>query len=194
MAAQPDVAIQAPARETMPGWARLGMGGALCLAIAVAAGLRRCRCPLRPAHHFSRSPSAWFSLNGLETSASLDIPCGIGEGQQATPEGRHDFSSGGSLDLDIVRMGMDSLPLAVITVTAGLALLPLVGGRAHGIDWRIRRPHRYRHNDCGASAIAALAPCHPRPGGGNRLRHHRRLLLQHDRRLHLPGIWPCLRH
>ncbi len=65
---------------------------------------------------------------------------------------------GASLDIgDILRTGLDSLPLLLVTVVVGLGCA-LGLGRLMSVDWRMRCLIGMGTTICGGSAIAALAP------------------------------------
>jgi uncharacterized integral membrane protein (TIGR00698 family) len=65
---------------------------------------------------------------------------------------------GASLNIgDILRTGLDSLPLLLVTIVVGLAC-SLGVGRLMGVDWRMRCLIGMGTTICGGSAIAALAP------------------------------------
>jgi len=153
--AQPDIAIQTPVRETMPGWVRLAMGGALCVVIAVAAEAAGAAAPLVGAPIFAIAFGVILT-NGLRGFLNLGA-LRIGEVSKLCLKGGI-ILLGASLDLgDIVRTGADSLPLLVVTIAAGL-ICSLWLGKRLGIDWRIRCLIGIGTTICGASAIAALAP------------------------------------
>jgi uncharacterized integral membrane protein (TIGR00698 family) len=65
---------------------------------------------------------------------------------------------GASLDIgDILRTGLGSLPLLLVTVVVGLGCA-LGLGRLMGVEWRMRCLIGMGTTICGGSAIAALAP------------------------------------
>jgi uncharacterized integral membrane protein (TIGR00698 family) len=65
---------------------------------------------------------------------------------------------GASLDLGVVvRTGIESLPVLLVTIGTGLVCALLLG-RAMSVEWRMRCLIGIGTTICGASAIAALAP------------------------------------
>src|SRR6185437_14968077 len=137
--AQPDIAIQTPVRETMPGWVRLAMGGALCVVIAVAAEAADAAAPLVGAPIFAIAFGVILT-NGLRGFLNLGA-LRIGEVSKLCLKGGI-ILLGASLDLgDIVRTGADSLPLLVVTIAAATicSLLPLKDARLPWNLWSVLR-------------------------------------------------------
>jgi len=186
----PPTAAVAPPQGTpqrgraLPGWARLAPGLGVCFAIAVVALLFGRAMPLVGAPLFAIAIGVVIAntlrdtirLSTLKIGdiAKLCLKTGI-------------VVLGASLDLsDIAHTGGNSLLFLAITVTAGL-VTALVLGRAMGIDWRIRcligmgTTIWRRLGDRGAGAGD------PRQGGRDRLRRDRRVFLQHDRGVPVPG-------
>jgi uncharacterized integral membrane protein (TIGR00698 family) len=65
---------------------------------------------------------------------------------------------GASLDLGVIlRTGLESLPVLLLTIGTGLACALLLG-RGMNVQWRMRSLIGIGTTICGASAIAALAP------------------------------------
>jgi uncharacterized integral membrane protein (TIGR00698 family) len=134
---------------------RRGLGLLLCVGIAaVALGLGTV-VPLVGAPLFA------IAIGVLIANAAPAVPQNkslrIGEISKLALRGGI-ILLGASLDLGvIVRTGLDSLPLLLVTMTAGL-VCSLWLGKALGIDWRMRCLIGIGTTICGASAIAALAP------------------------------------
>jgi uncharacterized integral membrane protein (TIGR00698 family) len=136
-------------------WFRRGLGLILCIGIAALAEVGGSLSPLIGAPLFAiaigvlianavPALSQQKSLRISDTS-KLCLKTGI-------------VLLGASLDLgDIVRTGLGSLPLLVVTMTSGL-VCALMLGKSLGIDWRMRCLIGIGTTICGASAIAALAP------------------------------------
>jgi uncharacterized integral membrane protein (TIGR00698 family) len=148
------ILTQRPGR-TLPGWAKLVPGFALCAAIAAVALLAGEAIPLVGAPIFAiaigvlvaNSARDRLRLGTLRIGeiSKLSLKTGI-------------VILGASLNLtDIAHTGGNSLAFLAITVVVGLGT-SLVVGKALGIDWRIRCLIGMGTTICGASAIAALAP------------------------------------
>lgn len=155
MAARNDAALPVTFPEALPNWARLALGAALCVAIAAAALLAAVPLPLIGAPIFAIAFGILLTnaLNGalplkalrVGDLSKLLLKAGI-------------ILLGASLDIgDIARTGMESLPLLIVTIAAGL-VCSLGFGKLLGIDWRTRCLIGMGTTICGASAIAALSP------------------------------------
>jgi uncharacterized integral membrane protein (TIGR00698 family) len=155
MSVPPTAAIAERASRTLPRWARLAPGFAVCAAIAGAASIAGEAVPLVGAPLFAiaigvlvaNMATNRFGLGALRVGeiGKLSLKAGI-------------VILGASLNLtDIAHTGGNSLLFLAITVAVGLATSLLVG-RSLGIDWRIRCLIGMGTTICGASAIAALAP------------------------------------
>jgi uncharacterized integral membrane protein (TIGR00698 family) len=153
-AAPTGAAIQRPGR-TLPGWAKLAPGLALCIVIAGVALVLGTAIPLVGAPLFAIAIGVLIANTardriGLGTLrigeiSKLSLKTGI-------------VILGASLNLtDIAHTGGNSLLFLAVTVIVGLGT-SLVVGKSLGIDWRIRCLIGMGTTICGASAIAALAP------------------------------------
>lgn len=155
MAAPQNVASTAAAPQQPSAQMRLAGGVLLCLLIAVVAEWASSYAPLIGAPLFAiaigvvltntlREPLRLKSLRISEVS-KLALKGGI-------------ILLGASLNIgDILRTGLDSLPLLIVTIVVGL-VCALGVGRAMGVDWRMRCLIGIGTTICGGSAIAALAP------------------------------------
>jgi uncharacterized integral membrane protein (TIGR00698 family) len=155
MAVQQNVASPLSARPDRSAQLRLLLGALLCLAIAVVAEAASDYAPLVGAPLFAiaigvvltntlREPLRLKSLRISEIS-KLALKGGI-------------ILLGASLNIgDILRTGLDSLPLLFVTIVVGLGC-SLGLGRLMGVDWRMRCLIGMGTTICGGSAIAALAP------------------------------------
>lgn len=155
MATQQNTASALPVRTPASPQLRMAGGVLLCVAIAVAANAAAWFVPLVGAPLFAiaigvvltntlREPLRLKQLRISEVS-KLALKGGI-------------ILLGASLDIgDILRTGLDSLPLLLITIGVGL-LCSLGLGRLMGVDWRMRCLIGIGTTICGGSAIAALAP------------------------------------
>ena len=86
---------------------------------------------------------------------------------------------GASLDIgQIVRTGLGSLPLLLVTMVVGLGTR---AGRRPAARRALAHalPDRHGHHDLRRLGDRRAGPGDPRQGRGDRLRHHRDLLLQH---------------
>lgn len=146
------MSIQAGA---LPAWARLAGGIALCAVIAFLAFLAGNAAPLVGAPLFAIVIGVILT-NTVRGPLQLST-WRIGDVSKLCLKGGI-ILLGGSLDLfQIIHTGIDSLPLLIITIAAGL-ICALWLGRALGIDWRMRCLIGMGTTICGASAIAALSP------------------------------------
>ncbi len=154
MTMPPTIAV-VPRGRTLPGWAKLLPGMALCVAIACVALLAGDAVPLVGAPLFAIAIGVLVAntlrdtlkLATLKISdiSKLCLKTGI-------------VVLGASLNLgDIAHTGGNSLAFLAITVVAGLGTA-LVLGKLLGLDWRMRCLIGMGTTICGASAIAALAP------------------------------------
>lgn len=143
------------ATGTIPAWARLVMGLALCIAIAAVALAAGTRVPLIGAPLIAIAIGVVIT-NGLRGPLRI-ATLRIGEVSKYALRGGI-IVLGASLDIgDIARTGWSSLPLLIVTIVAGL-VCALGVGRLMGIDWRMRCLIGMGTTICGASAIAALSP------------------------------------
>lgn len=152
---QQNVASPAVVRPQPSAQLRLFFGVLLCVAIAAVAIWLAQFVPLVGAPLFAiaigvvltntaREPLRLKSLRISEIS-KLSLKAGI-------------ILLGASLNIgDILRTGLDSLPLLLVTIVVGLAC-SLGVGRLMGVDWRMRCLIGMGTTICGGSAIAALAP------------------------------------
>ncbi len=155
MATPRDTALPAPFPEALPSWARLALGGVLCLIIAACAQALAVPLPLIGAPIFAIAIGILLTntLHGVLPLKALRI----GDLSKLVLKGGI-ILLGASLDIgDIARTGMNSLPLLFVTIAAGL-ICSLGIGKLMGIDWRIRCLIGMGTTICGASAIAALSP------------------------------------
>jgi uncharacterized integral membrane protein (TIGR00698 family) len=155
MTLRPSIAVAPRSGRALPGWAKLGPGLAICIAIAAVALLAGQEFPLIGAPLFAIAigvaiantlpGTVRVSTLKIGDIAKLCLKTGI-------------VILGASLNLgDIVHTGGNSLMFLAITVIAGLGT-GLLLGKSLGIDWRIRCLIGMGTTICGASAIAALAP------------------------------------
>ncbi len=149
------MALPAQRGLTTHPWFRRVLGGLLCVGIAVVAELAGGYAPLIGAPLFA------IALGVLIANAAPSVPQAkslqIGQISKLCLKGGI-VLLGASLDLGvIVHTGLDSLPLLVVTMAAGL-ICALWLGKGLGIDWRMRCLIGIGTTICGASAIAALAP------------------------------------
>jgi uncharacterized integral membrane protein (TIGR00698 family) len=148
-------AARAGAIGEAPGWSGLALGLLLCGAIMVAAEALGARVPMVGAPLFAIAIGVALA-NSLVPPAQLRRFQVGAIGRNALKLGI--VLLGASLDLgDIVRTGLASIPLLVVTMGAGLATALLLG-RALGVDWRMRCLIGIGTTICGGSAIAALSP------------------------------------
>jgi uncharacterized integral membrane protein (TIGR00698 family) len=134
---------------------RRGIGLLVCVTIAVVALGLGALVPLVGAPLFA------IAIGVLIANAAPAVPrdksLRIGEISKLALRGGI-ILLGASLDLGvIVHTGLDSLPLLLVTMAAGL-VCALWLGKGLGIDWRMRCLIGIGTTICGASAIAALAP------------------------------------
>jgi uncharacterized integral membrane protein (TIGR00698 family) len=133
----------------------LGAGFAFCAAIAAIALYLGARSPLIGAPIFAILIGV-FLTNTMRGPLQLTA-LRIGDVSKLALRGGI-IILGASLDVgEIVRTGLSSLPLLIVTIVAGLTCA-LWLGRAQGLDWRMRCLIGMGTTICGASAIAALAP------------------------------------
>ena len=155
MAIQPGVAAPSALTSTLPGWAKLAGGLAVCGVIAVLAQIAGQAAPLVGASLFAIAIGVVIT-NVAGSTLKLSALC-IGDVSKLCLKGGI-ILLGASLDLgEIVRTGWHSLPLLLITMAAGL-ISALWLGKVLGIDWRMRCLIGMGTTICGASAIAALSP------------------------------------
>lgn len=152
---QQNVASTAGVRPQPSAQLRLAAGALLCLAIAAVATAASEYAPLVGAPLFAiaigvvltntlREPLRLKQLRISEIS-KLCLKGGI-------------ILLGASLNIgDILRTGLDSLPLLLVTIVVGL-VCSLGVGKMIGVDWRMRCLIGMGTTICGGSAIAALAP------------------------------------
>ncbi|HYZ24253.1 MAG TPA: putative sulfate exporter family transporter [Rhodopila sp.] len=136
-------------------WVRRGLGLLLCIGIAALAEMCGTLVPLVGAPLFAITIGVLIAnaAPALAQQKSLRIS----ELSKLCLKGGI-ILLGASLDLgDIVRTGLGSLPLLVVTMASGL-ICALWLGKVLGIDWRMRCLIGMGTTVCGASAIAALAP------------------------------------
>jgi uncharacterized integral membrane protein (TIGR00698 family) len=130
-------------------------GVALCVVIAIAANVAAGFVPLVGAPLFAIAIGVVLT-NTLREPLRLK-QLRIGEVSKLALKGGI-ILLGASLDIgDILRTGLDSLPLLLVTILVGL-VCSLGIGRAIGVDWRMRCLIGIGTTICGGSAIAALAP------------------------------------
>ncbi len=154
MATPPDATMFVQA-GTLSARARLAGGILLCAVIAFLAFLAGNAVPLVGAPLFAIAIGVVLT-NTLRGPLQLGT-WRIGDVSKLCLKGGI-ILLGGSLDLfQIIHTGLDSLPLLIITIGAGL-VCALWLGRALGIDWRMRCLIGMGTTICGASAIAALSP------------------------------------
>jgi uncharacterized integral membrane protein (TIGR00698 family) len=155
MAIQQEVAVSTSPRIASAAWLRFGAGLSLCIAIAAVAIVAANYAPIVGA------PVIAIAIGVLVTNA-LRGPLHIGVLRVG------DISKlclkggiillGASLDLGVIlRTGVASLPVLLVTIGVGL-VCALVLGRTMSVHWRMRCLIGIGTTICGASAIAALAP------------------------------------
>jgi uncharacterized integral membrane protein (TIGR00698 family) len=142
-------------RTATPQWINLLAGLALCVAIAGVAVLCGTWVPVVGAPLFAIGIGVVLA-NAVFGQATLKA-LQIGQiSKLALKSGI--VLLGASLNLgDIVHTGLESLPVLLVTIIAGLGSAMLIG-RALGVDWRMRCLIGIGTTICGASAIAALSP------------------------------------
>jgi uncharacterized integral membrane protein (TIGR00698 family) len=155
MAIQQEVAVTTAPRIAAAPWVRLGAGLLLCVAVAAVAIVAARYAPVVGA------PVIAIAI-GVVITNTLRGPFHIGTLRVG------DISKlclkggivllGASLDLGVImRTGLESLPVLLLTIGAGL-ICALLLGRAMTVHWRMRCLIGIGTTICGASAIAALAP------------------------------------
>jgi uncharacterized integral membrane protein (TIGR00698 family) len=148
----------ASSTQVVPGlsrWGPLGMGLALCIAIAVVAEFAGAYVPLVGAPIFAIAIG--LAITNAAGGARLTTPLRIKD-ISGTALRAGIILLGATLNLtDVVKVGGSSLWLLALTMTVGLAFALLVG-RAMSVEWRIRCLIGIGTTICGGSAIAALAP------------------------------------
>lgn len=155
MAAPPNAAATVQGIQAMPPWMKLGVGIAICAVIAALAFVAGKAAPLVGAPLFAIAIGVILT-NTVRAPLQL-TNWRIGDVSKLLLKGGI-ILMGASLDFaEIVRTGLGSLPLLIVTIGAGL-LCSLWLGRAMGIDWRMRCLIGMGTTICGASAIAALSP------------------------------------
>jgi uncharacterized integral membrane protein (TIGR00698 family) len=155
MATQQELAIGARSWGALSGYVRLLPGVLLCAAIAVLANAAANYAPIVGAPVFAIAIGVVLTntLRGPLQIGTLRV----GEVSKLCLKGGI-ILLGASLDLgDIVRTGVESLPVLLLTIAAGLACALLIG-RTMGVEWRMRCLIGIGTTICGASAIAALSP------------------------------------
>jgi uncharacterized integral membrane protein (TIGR00698 family) len=155
MASQHSTATVMPPQAPASPQLRLAGGVLLCLAIAIAANVAAYFVPLIGAPLFAIAIGVVLT-NTLREPLRLK-QLRIGEVSKVALKAGI-VLLGASLNIgDILRTGLDSLPLLFVTIFVGLACA-LGVGRAMGVDWRMRCLIGIGTTICGGSAIAALAP------------------------------------
>jgi uncharacterized integral membrane protein (TIGR00698 family) len=155
MAIQQEIAVSTAPHVAVAAWVRLAAGLLLCVAIAAAAIVAANYAPVVGA------PVIAIAI-GVVITNTLRGPLHIGTLRVG------DISKlclkggiillGASLDLGVIlRTGVESLPVLLVTIGAGLICALLIG-RAMNVHWRMRCLIGIGTTICGASAIAALAP------------------------------------
>jgi uncharacterized integral membrane protein (TIGR00698 family) len=155
MAMQQEMAISSASRVASSAWVRLAAGVALCVAIAAAAIATADFAPVIGAPVFAIAFGVVITnaLGGPLQIGTLRV----GEVSKLCLKGGI-ILLGASLDLGvIVRTGLESLPVLLLTIAIGLACALLIG-RTMNVHWRMRCLIGIGTTICGASAIAALAP------------------------------------
>lgn len=149
------VAIPVVSRQALSSWVRGALGLALCVIIAAAANAAASAAPIVGAPVFAIAIGVVVT-NTLRGPLQLGT-LRIGDISKLCLKGGI-ILLGASLDLGaIVHTGLESLPVLMLTIAAGL-FSALVIGRMFGVDWRMRCLIGMGTTICGASAIAALAP------------------------------------
>jgi uncharacterized integral membrane protein (TIGR00698 family) len=155
MAIQQEMAVSTAPRIAATAWVRLAAGLLLCVAIAATAIAAADYAPVvgAPVIAIAIGVVITNALRGPLHIATLRI----GDISKLCLKGGI-ILLGASLDLGvIVRTGLESLPVLLITIGAGLTCALLIG-RAMNVQWRMRCLIGIGTTICGASAIAALAP------------------------------------
>ena len=155
MATQQEMAISTTPRVALSPWVRLAAGSLLCVAIAVAAIAAADYAPVVGA------PVIAIAIGVIITNTfrgPLQISTlRMGDVSKMCLKGGI-ILLGASLDLGVIlRTGVESLPVLLITIAIGLACALLIG-RTMNVHWRMRCLIGIGTTICGASAIAALAP------------------------------------
>lgn len=152
---QPPIVLAAPRAAALSPHVRLAGAILLCLAIAGLAYQAALVAPLVGAPLFAIAI-------GVGLTNTLRGPLRLAT-WRISDVSKHCLKLGivllgASLNIhDIVRIGLDSLPLLLVTVVVGLGCA-LGLGRAMGVHWRMRCLIGMGTTICGGSAIAALAP------------------------------------
>jgi uncharacterized integral membrane protein (TIGR00698 family) len=155
MAMQQQMAITTTSRVALSAWVRLIAGVALCVVIAAAAISAADFVPIVGAPVFAIAFGVVITntLRGPLQIATLRI----GDVSKMCLKGGI-ILLGASLDLGVIlRTGVGSLPVLLLTIAVGLACALLIG-RTMNVHWRMRCLIGIGTTICGASAIAALAP------------------------------------
>jgi uncharacterized integral membrane protein (TIGR00698 family) len=155
MAMQQEIAVTTPSRVAVSAWVRMFGGLVLCIVIAAAADVGARFAPVVGAPIFAIAFGVLIANTLREPLHIASLR--IGDISKLCLKGGI-VLLGASLDLgNIVRTGVESLPLLAATIAAGLGCA-LIIGRTMRVDWRMRCLIGIGTTICGASAIAALAP------------------------------------
>jgi uncharacterized integral membrane protein (TIGR00698 family) len=155
MAIQQEIAVTTAPRIAGAPWVRLGGGLLLCVAIAVVAIVSARYAPVVGAPVIAIGIGVVIT-NTLRGSFHIGT-LRVGEISKLCLKGGI-VLLGASLDLGvIVHTGLESLPVLLLTIGAGL-ICALLLGRVMTVQWRMRCLIGIGTTICGASAIAALAP------------------------------------
>ncbi|MEJ0016767.1 MAG: putative sulfate exporter family transporter [Acetobacteraceae bacterium] len=155
MAMQQGATVSTAPRFALAARARLAAGALLCLAIAALASVAAGYAPVIGA------PIIAIAIGVIVTNTLREplqiASLRVGDVSKLCLKGGI-ILLGASLDLGVIlRTGVESLPVLLLTIVIGLACSMLVG-RAMGVHWRMRCLIGIGTTICGASAIAALAP------------------------------------
>ena len=149
------VAASIVSRQALSSWTRGTLGLALCIVIAAAANGAAQLAPLVGAPVFAIAIGVVLT-NTMRGPLQLGA-LRIGDVSKLCLKGGI-ILLGASLDLGaVVRTGLGSLPVLMLTIAAGL-ISALAIGRMMSVEWRMRCLIGIGTTICGASAIAALAP------------------------------------
>src|SRR6476646_7947949 len=155
MAIQQEIVGSAAPRIAVSPWIRFSAGSLLCVAIAATAILAGNYVPVvgAPVIAIAIGVVITNTLRGPLQIGSLRV----GDVSKLCLKGGI-ILLGASLDLGVIlRTGLESLPVLLLTIAIGLACALLIG-RTMNVHWRMRCLIGIGTTICGASAVAALAP------------------------------------
>jgi uncharacterized integral membrane protein (TIGR00698 family) len=155
MAMQQEIALPTTSRIALSPQGRFMAGLAMCAAIAAAAIAAADYAPVVGAPVFAIAFGVIIT-NTLREPLQI-AKMRMGDVSKMCLKGGI-ILLGASLDLGVIlRTGLESLPVLLLTIIVGLACALLIG-RTMNVHWRMRCLIGIGTTICGASAIAALAP------------------------------------